>query len=116
MTHRLSLERIAEASRVVAPLFLGSPQFVSEPLSEALGIRTVAPAGAPCMTESFRRGHPVEAGPVRTIADGMATRVAVPQALADLRGTVADVLLVEDADMIHAMRLAHRHLGLVLEP
>jgi threonine dehydratase len=76
----------------------------------------VAPAGAPCMAESFRLERPVETDDVRTIADGMATRVPVPEALADLRGTVADVLLVEDADMIRAMRLVHRHLGLVLEP
>jgi threonine dehydratase len=29
---------------------------------------------------------------------------------------VADVVLVDDATMLRAMRLAHRHLGLVLEP
>src|SRR5271168_1953674 len=41
MTHRLSLDRIAEAARVVDPVFLATPQFVSEPLSEALGVRLV---------------------------------------------------------------------------
>jgi|HubBroStandDraft_2_1064218.scaffolds.fasta_scaffold454624_2 threonine dehydratase len=39
MTHRLSLDRIAEAARIVDPVFLSSPQFVCEPLSEALGLR-----------------------------------------------------------------------------
>ncbi len=76
----------------------------------------VAPAGAPCMAHSFRQGQPVATDSVDTIADGMATRVPVVQALADLRGTVADVVLVDDMTMLRAMRLAHRHLGLVLEP
>ncbi|HEX5326412.1 MAG TPA: pyridoxal-phosphate dependent enzyme [Acetobacteraceae bacterium] len=84
-----------------------------EPGIEVIG---VAPAGAPCMAESFRLGRPVETGSIATIADGMGTRVPVPEALDDLRGTVSDVVLVEDETMIRAMRLAHRHLGLVLEP
>jgi threonine dehydratase len=37
--HRLSLARIEEAARIIDPLFLNSPQFVCEPLSEALGVR-----------------------------------------------------------------------------
>jgi threonine dehydratase len=83
------------------------------PAIEAIG---VAPSGAPCMAESFRLGRPVEAAGIDTIADGMATRVPVPEALGDLRGTVADVLLVDDDAMIRAMRIVHRHVGLVLEP
>ena len=35
----LSLERIAEAARVIDPVFLHSPQFVSDALSERLGLR-----------------------------------------------------------------------------
>jgi len=35
----LSLKRIAEAARVVDPVFLDSPQFVCEPLSDELGLR-----------------------------------------------------------------------------
>ncbi len=76
----------------------------------------VAPSGAPCMAESFRLGRPVETASISTIADGMATRVPVPAALADLQGTAADVVLVDDAAMIRGMRLVHQHLGLVLEP
>jgi threonine dehydratase len=39
--HRLSLERIEQAARTIDPLFLHSPQFVCEPLSDALGVRLV---------------------------------------------------------------------------
>ncbi len=37
--HRLSAERIEQAAQVIDPVFLDTPQFVSEPLSEELGIR-----------------------------------------------------------------------------
>ncbi len=37
--HRLSLARIAAAREVIDPVFLGTPQYDCEPLSEALGCR-----------------------------------------------------------------------------
>ncbi len=39
-----------------------------------------------------------------------------PEALADLTGLVDDMLLVDDATMLEAMRLSLHELGLVLEP
>lgn len=41
MGHRISLDRIAAAADVIDPVFLRTAQFVSEPLSDALGVRTV---------------------------------------------------------------------------
>ncbi|KJH69821.1 hypothetical protein UH38_21545 [Aliterella atlantica CENA595] len=38
-THRLSIDRIEQAAKIVDPVFLNSPQFVCEPLSEQLGTR-----------------------------------------------------------------------------
>jgi peptide deformylase len=79
----------------------------------------VAAAGAPALAESWRLGpgaaavtHPS----VETIADGIAVRIPVSEALADMHGLVDDVLLVSDEDILRAMRLVHRHAGLVLEP
>lgn len=76
----------------------------------------VAAAGAPCMERSWRSGAAIETASIDTIADGMGTRVPVSEALSDLSGTITDIVLVEDAAMIEGMRLAHRHLGLILEP
>jgi threonine dehydratase len=76
----------------------------------------VAATGAPCMELSWRAGIPVETDRIDTIADGIGTRVPIPEALGDLIGTIGDILLVDDDAMIEGMRLAHRHLGLVLEP
>ncbi|WP_328703576.1 pyridoxal-phosphate dependent enzyme [Schauerella aestuarii] len=39
-----------------------------------------------------------------------------PEAIADMLPLVDDVLLVEDDRIVDAMRLAHRHVGVVLEP
>src|SRR5687767_797687 len=37
--HRLALERVELAARLIDPVFLHTPQFVCEPLSAALGVR-----------------------------------------------------------------------------
>jgi threonine dehydratase len=83
------------------------------PAIEVIG---VAAAGAPCMERSWRTGALVETASIDTIADGMGTRIPIAEALADMRSTIDDVVLVEDTAMIEGMRLAHRHLGLLLEP
>jgi threonine dehydratase len=35
--HRLSIDRIEQAAKIIDPVFLDSPQYVCEPLSEQLG-------------------------------------------------------------------------------
>jgi threonine dehydratase len=76
----------------------------------------VAAAGAPAMERSWRAGRLETTERIATIADGIGVRIPVPEALEDLAGVVDDVLLVEDAAMLQAMRQAHEQLGLVLEP
>ena len=75
----------------------------------------VCPEGAPSMVLSWMAGLPVEA-PSRTIADGIAVRVPVPEALAGMRETVDEVALVSDDAMLEAMRRLHADTGLVVEP
>jgi len=41
MTRRITLERIDAAARAIDPVFLDTPQFVSEPISDLLGMRTI---------------------------------------------------------------------------
>ena len=72
--------------------------------------------GAPAMIESWRSDSFVESQSVDTIADGIAVRVPVQEALDDMRGIVDDGLLVSDAETIAAMQLIHEHAGLVAEP
>ena len=76
----------------------------------------VCMTGAPAMEQSWRAGKTIHTNSIRTIADGIAIRVPVPEALQDLQAVVDDIWLIEDEDLIAAMRLAHKELGLVLEP
>lgn len=86
---------------------------VHSPATQMIG---VCAAGAPAMEQAWRTGRPEALERADTIADGIAVRVPVPEALEDLAGVVDEILLVEDAAMIAGMRLAHAQLGLVLEP
>ena len=88
----------------------------ASPATEIIG---VCAAGAPAMERSWRNGPGgalVETATTDTIADGVAVRVPVPEAVADMHGWVDDVVLVEDEWMRKGMRLIHRHAGLVVEP
>ena len=76
----------------------------------------VQAAGAPAMVESWRAGELVAHDRVETVADGIGVRVPVPQALEDMDGLVDDAVLVGEDSIIEAMRLLHRHAGVVAEP
>ncbi|HKB18189.1 MAG TPA: pyridoxal-phosphate dependent enzyme, partial [Candidatus Dormibacteraeota bacterium] len=76
----------------------------------------VCPTGAPAMEMSWRAGTPISTPTMDTIADGIAVRVPVQEALEIMRETVDDVMLVTDDEIVAAMRLAHRGAGLVVEP
>src|SRR5260370_39986981 len=68
------------------------------------------------MEMSWRAGTPISTPTMDTIADGIAVRVPVPEALEIMRETVDDVMLVTDDEIVDAMRLVHRGAGLVVEP
>ena len=81
-------------------------------------IRVVAiqSAGAPAMLESWRQKRVVTFDSISTIADGIGVRIPIPECVRDMEGIIDHGILVEDASLIEAMRLAHEHLGIVLEP
>ena len=81
-------------------------------------IRVVAiqSTGAPAMLESWRQKRVVTFDAVSTIADGIGVRIPIPECVQDMDGIVDDGILVNDASLIEAMRMAHEHLGVVLEP
>jgi threonine dehydratase len=84
--------------------------------SPAIRVIAVQAAGAPAMIESLRANRVIEHERVETIADGIAVRIPVPEALDDLRGLVDDMHLVGDESILAGMRLLHRHAGIVAEP
>lgn len=76
----------------------------------------VGAAGAPAMIESLRENRVVEHERVDTIADGIAVRIPVPEALGDLAGLVDETHLVGEDAILEGMSLLHRHAGIVAEP
>lgn len=86
------------------------------PAIEVIG---VASASAPIMVECWRRGglsEDIVMTSADTVADGIAVRTAVPEAVTDLQPLVDDMLLVADDGLLKAMRRLHADTGLVAEP
>jgi len=76
----------------------------------------VGAKGAPSMALSWRSGQIVTTEKTDTIADGLAVRVPVIEALDDLQLVVDDILLVDDQTMVQASKTLFRELGIVVEP
>jgi len=71
---------------------------------------------APAMERSFRERKVVTTETVSTIADGVATRVPVPEAVTTMVEVADDMLLVDDDAIRHATTAIERALGLKVEP
>jgi threonine dehydratase len=95
-------------------MMAGIARWVKEhsPQTKVIG---VCAAGAPAMEKSWREGKFIKTDSIATIADGIGVRVPVPEALEDIKDLLEDVLLVEDSQIIEAMKLMHQHVGVVLE-
>jgi threonine dehydratase/peptide deformylase len=81
----------------------------------------VCSRGAPAMIEAWRRRRAGERSAPEpratdTIADGIAVRRPIAVSLDDMRDTVDDLVEVDDAQLIDAMRALHAHAGVVGEP
>lgn len=96
-------------------LACGAGRYLKE-ARPAVRVVAVQSTGAPAMLESWRRKEIVRQDSISTIADGIGVRIPIPECVADMEGVIDDGILVEDASLIEAIRLAHDHLGVVLEP
>ncbi len=85
----------------------------ASPATQVIG---VCSAGADAMAKSWQAGRPLDGSSVETIADGIAVRVPVPEALQDMQGLANDVVLVDDTTIREAMRVVEEDAGLLVEP
>lgn len=76
----------------------------------------VSASGADAMAESWRGTGIVERPSVATIAEGIAVRTPVPEAVEDMRPVVDEMALVDDDQMIGAMKMIHLLAGQLVEP
>ena len=75
---------------------------------DALGLKTnivgVVASNAPCAKLSFEAGKPVETNTAATIADGLAVRVPVPEAIEIIRNGAERVVDVGEDEIAEAVR------------
>jgi threonine dehydratase len=71
--------------------------------------------GAAAMTLSWREGRPIDTPSVATYADGIASRVAIPAAVALMTGRVDEMRLVSDDDLRRAQSELDAELGITVE-
>jgi threonine dehydratase len=76
----------------------------------------VEPEGADAMRQSLAKGEPVRLAKLNTIADGLAAPFAGVHTLAHVRAFVSDMVLVDDADILDAMRVLMRRARILPEP
>lgn len=84
--------------------------------SQRTRVVAVVAKGAPCMALSHAEGRVVVTETAETIADGIAIRSPVPAAVAWLRDTIDDVVLVDDDAILAAMRFARARWRRFVEP
>jgi threonine dehydratase len=96
-------------------LFSGNARIFKD-RSPQTKVIAVQAAGAPAMIESWKKKALICYDTCQTIADGIAVREPIAQALTDMEGLADDGLLVREESIVAAMKLLHRHAGLVVEP
>lgn len=93
------------------PIGLGSGITAASVARAHCGVKTrligVVSTLALAYQKSFRSGVPIDAPATTAIADGMACRSAVPEALEIIRREVDDVIAVSDEEVASAMRLIY---------
>ncbi len=82
------------------------------PTCRVLGVQS---EGAPAMTLSFRAGQPIDTPTAATYADGIATRIAIPSAVALMVGRTHDMVLVSEAALHAAQDELSAQLGIAAE-
>ena len=83
------------------------------PETRIIGVSSVH---APAMHDSWKAGRIIECKQARTIADGIAVRIPIPEAVWDMNGIVDDVFLVEESSIHAAMKLLLEEERLIVEP
>ena len=76
----------------------------------------VVASQAPSMQWSWQQRRVVTTPTADTIADGIAVREPIVEALDAMRPVIDDIVAVSEAELLDAMRLAYDELGILVEP
>ena len=118
--HLENLEDLPEVDVVINPIGGGSGAIgavsVFKQASKNVMVLGVQAEGAKSFYLSWKTGKLVSTGKADTIAEGLATAGAYENPLKILRGSLDDIILVDDREMIEAIKLLVEHTGQVAEP
>jgi threonine dehydratase len=99
---------VADLDAVYVPIGMGSGICATIAVRDALGLKTevigVVAAGAPAYALSVKAGHVVPTNSADTVADGMACRVPLADAVEIIRQGAARIVTVDDAEIRAAVR------------
>lgn len=121
-TGTIGLEILADRSpeAVVVPVgngaLISGIGIVMKALSPSTRVIGVQPEQAATMYLSWKSGRPVQLDSIDTIADGLASRVAVPEAVDTMLKVVDEMLLVSEEQIRQAMKLVTKTDGRIIEP
>ena len=76
----------------------------------------VEPEGADAMRQSLAKGEPVRLSRLNTIADGLAAPFAGVHTLAHVKAFVSEMVLVDDDEILDAMRVLMKRARILPEP
>lgn len=114
------IEQAPELDAVIVPIGGGglaagvaTAVKLAKPSCEVFGVE---PFGADTMYRSFASGKPEAIDKVRTIADSLGAPFALPISFALCRASIDDIVRVEDAELVAAMRFLLEHAKLAVEP
>lgn len=91
---------------------IGSWLRATSPETRVLGVQA---EGAAAMTLSFREGRPIDTEAALTFADGIASRIAIPNAVAWMTGRVDEMVTVSDEALYQAQYELTMELGITVE-
>jgi threonine dehydratase len=114
------IEQAPELEAVIVPVGggglaagLATAIRLAKPACEVFGVE---PYGADTMYRSFKAGSPQAIDRIDTIADSLGAPYALPISFALCRASLTEVVRIEDAEMIAAMRFLAQHARLAVEP
>jgi threonine dehydratase len=121
-TGTIALEVLAERTPEAVVVPVGNGALISgigtviKRLSPQTRVIGVQPEGAPTMFLSWKSRTPIRLESISTMADGLASRVAVPEAVETMIQVVDEMVLVSEQQIIGAMQLFTEAEARIIEP
>lgn len=121
-TGTIGLEILAERTPEAVIVPVGNGALISgigtvvKQMSPSTRVIGVQPEQAPTMYLSWKERRPIQLESISTIADGLASRVAVPEAVSSMVRVVDEMFLVTERQIVEALNLVVRTESRIVEP